>query len=303
MEIAAAALLAPPRPLTGRIQEPTPDDQAAFQAVEARARQAGIGPLHQTRTNLYLGAGDAAPDFQALALNLCEALAKDFIKHFLDRAFDVHLPQKRLTVVILANPDSFASFLGQNPGEQVRGIYDLDADWLVMCDSRGIGGPLAERANTVTLFHEATHQLCFHANLLERAGDIPLLISEGLATYGETRRPDGRTRVGAVNHERLAVLRNLARSGAALTTTTDLITQDALLNRPETQQVAYAQAWLLIHWHMQKTERQRRLAAYLTAIRTRRDPSKRLDDARAHLGDLNELDAELKRYANTLLKR
>jgi hypothetical protein len=39
-----------------------------------------------------------------------------------------------------------------------------------------------------------------------------------------------------------------------------------------------------------------KLRAYLAAIKGRRDPKRRLEDARQHLGDLEKLDAELRRY-------
>ena len=38
-----------------------------------------------------------------------------------------------------------------------------------------------------TLVHEATHQLSFNTGLLNREGDTPLCIVEGLGTYGESR--------------------------------------------------------------------------------------------------------------------
>src|SRR5262249_33190682 len=142
----------------------------------------------------------------AEALEICEALAKDFLKHFKEKEFPVVAPDHRLTVVLLADAPSFAKFLGSEEGEAVAGIYDLDTNRLVVFDNRGNGVALAARANTVALVHEATHQLCFNTGLLDRKGDVPLCISEGLATYGEVRRPRGPDRVGSLNRERWAVL-------------------------------------------------------------------------------------------------
>jgi hypothetical protein len=294
--------------LLPRGQDNAPASRAAedgrIDAALARAREVGIDGMQVRRTARYIAIGNAPDDFQAAALNLCEGLAADFLKHFESRKFDVHWPPARLTVVVLADPDDLASFLGENPGGAVRGIFDLDADWLAMCDNRGTGDAQAERANTVALMHEATHQLTFHTGLLDLKGDVPLAISEGLACYGETRRPNGRPGVGARNPERLAVLAAVARQrNGRLIPLANLIRNDDLLNQPESEQLAYAQSWLLIHMLLQTEPNAAKLRAYLDAVRPRREASQRLDDAATHLGDLDALDAELRRYANRLLRR
>lgn len=206
-------------------------------------------------------------------------------------------------VVILANADALAAFLGIEADPELRGLYDVREDWLAICDNRGDGGVRAERANTVTLHHEATHQLSFHCGLLDRNADTPLLVSEGFGTYGEVRRPDGKTRVGAVNRERLDVLGAAARSGEAMRPVSELVASDAPFDDATTRQMAYAQAWLFIHWTMQETPRQKRLAGYLDALRERRDGTHRVEDLTAHFGDLAALDGDLKRHANRLLRR
>jgi hypothetical protein len=263
--------------------------------------------LGVTRGELYLGVGDADEAFRATAIKLCEALARDFLKHFQDRHFAVQRPESRLLMVVLSGPAELAAFLGQNPGDDVRGIYDIDADWLVLCDNRaGPGGPKAERANTIALFHEATHQLCFHAGLLQRAGDVPLAVSEGLAAYGEVRSVNGRTPIGALNGPRRDVLRPLFdRAGRLLGTLfplAGLLADDELLNQPATQQRAYAQSWALVHMLMQP-DNQARMRNYLEAIKPRRNTHARLDDAARHLGDLGELGEQLTRYVGKMFRR
>ena len=66
--------------------------------------------------------------------------------------------------------------------------------------------------NLHALAHEATHQLTYNTGLLERHGDVAVCISEGLAMYGESRKPIGRTPPGRRNLVRLRDL-GLIRSG------------------------------------------------------------------------------------------
>lgn len=270
--------------------------------VRNRARQVGIEALTVGRTEHYLGIGNAPERFRDTALEICEGLAQDFLRHFAEKKLEVRRPTERLVIVILADPSAFANYLDLAPGGPVRGIYDLDTNRLVICDNRGENNPRAERANTVALFHEATHQLTFNTGLLQRLGDVPLCISEGLATYGEVRRPKGQVRIGAINKERLAVLAHAARQGRQLIPTADLMVHDDLLNDPDTQQLAYGQCWLMVHHFLQDSASLPRFRAYLNAIRARKSPDQRLDDAREHLGDLDRLDRNLARAANRLIR-
>lgn len=300
---AATALAGVLRPLRANGWGDSDGEHTAIRAASVRAEEAGLGALRVVETENYVCAGNAPERFCKTALSLCEGLARDFLEHFRAREFAVERPKRRLMVVVLADDRALGAFLGQAPDPEVRGVYDLESDWLVVCDNRGEGGPRAERANSVALFHEATHQLTFHTGLMDRASDVPLAISEGLGTYGETRRPDGRTRVGARNAERLAVLAAAAHAGDRLFPAAKLIGADELLNGAETQQAAYAQSWLLVHMLMRPGEDAGRFRAYLDALRPRRDAVHRRDDVRAHLGEFTELDEALKRYANKLLAR
>ncbi len=122
---------------------------------------------------------------------------------------------------------------------------------------------------------------------------MPLCISEGLAAYGETWRPKAKDSIGQVNGPRL---KGLAGQTPWIRLE-QLLTEDNLLDDEATRDAAYAQSWALIHCFMKEPARTPKLRAYLAAIRPRRDPSHRLEDARAHLGDLDALDKHLRRYA------
>ena len=66
--------------------------------------------------------------------------------------------------------------------------------------------------------------------------------------------------------------------------------------------LAYAESWLLVYHLMKDSARLPGFRTYLAAIRNHRDASSRLDDARAHWGDLDRLDQELRRASIRLLR-
>ncbi|CAN5867004.1 hypothetical protein BH23PLA1_BH23PLA1_09410 [soil metagenome] len=277
--------------------------------IKDRLEGLGLGTIQERQTRHYLGAGNAPPEFIEAALKLCEGLAEDYLRHFPARGFAVQKPARLLQVVVLSDSESFAKVLGEDPGETVAGIYDLDANELVMFDNRGAStGDAqadfgAQRANSIALFHEATHQLTYNTGLLDRESDVPVLISEGLATYGEVRRPDGRTRIGAINQERLSVIAQALRQGEPLLPVERLLTEGALFLQADTLQLAYAQAWLLAHAHFSNKGPAERFRIYLEALKKRPDGSSRLEDFQAHLGDPEGLDKQLMGLAKRMVGR
>ncbi|HWE39521.1 MAG TPA: DUF1570 domain-containing protein [Isosphaeraceae bacterium] len=272
--------------------------------VEARAKEAGLGPFRSSETELYRGLGNADDAFREQALKLCEGLARDFLGHFKAKGFAVEKPKKRMTVVALANEKDFTRFFEEDPGPATGGLYDIDKNWLVVFDFRNSDAAAnARQANTIALMHEATHQLTFNADLLDRQGDIPLCVTEGLAMYGEVRTADGRTKIGARNDAWLPVLAPALQPEGGWIPLERLLVEDKLLNDPDTQHLARAQGWLLVYHLLKTSKLLPGFRAYLAAIRPRRDSDRRLDDARAHLGPLGPLDRDLRRLASTLTRR
>jgi hypothetical protein len=274
-------------------EQRTADATRSLRVVGVDSVRAVIGPN-------YIAVGDAQASFLKQALDLCEALASDYLVHFSARGFAVEKPAAKLLIVPLAGPGSFAKVAGVPVDEAVGGQYERDTNRLVLFDNRArdTAGPAAARANTVALMHEATHQLCFNTGPLDRQADTPLAVSEGLACYGETRRPDGRVKIGAINADRLAAL-DEGPAGRILRLA-DLINDDSPFEDPALTQQAYTRSWLLVHTLMARPESRARFRAWLELIRTRKGPSHRLDDARATLGDLRELDRELIARARVL---
>ena len=288
-------------PLATRLRADDRPEPADVAAVTARAREAGIAPWRVKGTGQYVVAGDAPDAFRARAADICEGLATDFLDHFSRRKFAVTRPVEKLVVIALSGPAAFSAFMGLKQDEAVGGVYDLTTNRLVIFDNRArdAAGPNVARANTVALTHEATHQLAFNTGLLNREADVPLAISEGLATYGEVRRPDGKAvKFGDTNVERLKVL----AAGAPWFPTARLLVEDALFDDAETDQAAYAQSWLLVHLLM-SAPRVASFRDYLKTIAARKDGASRLADATAHLGEMARLDADLKRHGARLGRR
>ena len=61
--------------------------------------------------------------------------------------------------------------------------------------------------------------------------------------------------------------------------------------------LGYAQSWLLVHYLIKEPAALPRFRQYLQAIAPRVKSDRRIEDAQAHLGDLDQLDQELRRYA------
>ena len=269
------------------------------ETILEQAKKAGLKKFTISRSLHYLGIGDAPPAFRQTGLKLCESLATTFQKHFKERGFDLKLPEERMTVVILSGPKAYAAFCDEPIGESEGGRYDIEANRLVMFDFQQDAarkGANVARMNTFSLVHEAMHQLTFATGLLSRQSDIPVAISEGLATYGELWQNRDQ-KIGQVNSLRLKAMgSDLAANWIPLE---KLLTDDGLFTDPKTEQVAYAEAWLLVHTLIEARtgDWKGKLRDYLTLIHDRKDGSKRLGDAEEAFGHLDVLDRELKKRA------
>jgi hypothetical protein len=287
----------PPRPLNATESE-------AVAAIQKQAAAAGIKEVGTALSDHYVGVGDAPSGHRESALRLCEDLAATFLRHFQNKGFDVAYPPDRMAVVVLKDRASYAAFKAGPVGDLEGGHYDVQANRLVVFDFHDPkpGGPAnARRVNTFTLVHEAVHQLSYNTGLLDRKADVPVAVSEGLATYGElwTREPRSSQRIGQRNGYRLNVLLD-PNSGVDWLPAERLLADDSLFEDARAEQVAYAEAWLLVYDLMQTASGAKKLRAYLQALRPRRDAGHRVEDAQAALGNLVRLDFALKRRASLL---
>ena len=162
----------------------------------------------------------------------------------------------------------------------------------------------AANADISTISHEATHQLCFNSGLLPRTVFVPVWLSEGFATFFEASR-GGRWRgVGKINPHQLRQYQ-IAKHQGLLVPLDRLVVQRAFLARSPAENVAaYAQAWALTYFLVDKHPKE--LAAYVSLVRNRR-PGRQLTDAqelsdfRTAFGpDLQRIEARWRAYTDRL---
>jgi hypothetical protein len=282
---------------------PAEEAEREFERAKARVQAATSRPLITLRAEQYQALGDAAESFIKITLNDCENIARDYLTYYQGQGFDVKRPGRRLTVVIFLDERPYLEFARRFvPGITVYawGFYSRLENWLVLFDFRNV--PLNERKagfkNVKTLAHEGTHQLTFNTGLLNRRGDAPRAVIEGLASYGETRPLHGRGQPGRINGSRLDDLAHIRRRVKWISAT-ELLTDDAGTFGTTLDQtlLAYAQGWLLVYYLMNSRTRLPQFQAYLKTISTRTDNTHRYGDAEKHFGDLDRLDGELQREA------
>jgi hypothetical protein len=282
-----------------------PDRAAEAEEIatfETMARKAGLGPLQHVRSEQshFLAVGDAPASHQREALALCEALGEAFLAHFRARGFSLNYPDRQLTIIVLRDQHSYSALLGEAPGKDVGGHYDLETNRLVTFDFRGqqdASTGQAERINLFTLVHEVAHQLSFNTGMLRRQVDLPLCLSEGLATYVELWRPGVKNSIGGVNRPRVEDLRravNWIQIG-------DLISDDTAFDK-KTEHLAYAESWVLVHYLLRAKLRQPQFRQFVAEVQLANKGSERLRIAERSLGPLAKLDHELKDEARRYLK-
>lgn len=269
--------------------------------VLARAREAGVGRLKVRVSKRFFALSNTPDAFTTQALDICENLLTDYLEYFQARKFAVHAPERRLTLVILATPREQLKFLGDDdPEGDASPVFDPDNNRLVFFDLRAGGARFRanrERGNTVILCHEASLLLFENTGLLHPEADVPDAIRDGLADFLENRPPTGRWEAGKPNAGKLA---RLARRPAAPWIPVErLLGDDKAFEDDATIWDAEAESWVLVDLLIRSPARLPAFLRYLEAINKRREEGHRLEDARAHLGDLGKLDKEVQAMADT----
>ncbi len=295
---------------TGWGQAATPQDRTLAPAALAeqelqvaadRVRRVVKGDLLTVRSDHFQAVGDAAETFINLTLGDCELILSDYLTHYQSKGFDVKRPERRLSLVVFRDERPYSEFVrtyARGVPLFVWGFYSRTENWLVLFDFRNV--PATERGagmkNMKTLAHEVTHLLAFNTGLLNRQGDSPRAIVEGIATYSETRRLHGHDEPGQINTNRLDDLAHILRREKWISAV-DLLTDDtaAFRNTSDHWLLAYAQSWLFVYHMMTTPARLPNFQAYLKTVYARTDTNRRFDDADKHFGDLDRLDQELRR--------
>ena len=288
---------------------PTPTPEAELAAIRDKLEQAKIGPINTEHSAHYVAIGDAPKAFITTILADCEQLEADYQRYFGSHGFHVHQPDRPLIVVMFRDDRSFGSFSGlpslleaAEKGRAAATVGPLrtqTTNVLHVFDWRNVPiEPRAAHLNMETLSHEGTHQLTFNSGLLNRAGDTPRCIVEGLGTHGEARRTIGPSDFGRLNLMRMDDLARYQRRVPWIHLR-ELIANDAVLLAGNAARImlGYAQSWLLVHYLIKEPAALPRFRQYLQAIAPRVKSDRRIEDVQAHLGDLDRLDQDLRRYA------
>jgi hypothetical protein len=283
----------------------SPEQEAEQERERAQSRVRAVTrrPLLNLRSDQYQAVGDATEAFVNLTVNDCEGLAREYLAHYQEQGFDVKRPTRRLTLVVFHDERPYLEFarrFASGVSVYTWGFYSKTENWLVLFDFRNV--PQIEKGaghkNVTTLAHEGTHQLTFNTGLLNRRGDAPKAMVEGLAAYSETRSLRGPAVPGQINRTRLDDLAHIQRREKWISAT-DLLTDDVATFGTTLDQtlLAYAEGWLLVYYLMKTPARLPQFQAYLQTISRRTDKNQRYDDAEKHFGDLERLDQDLRREA------
>ena len=268
----------------------------------------------------------------------CETIHALFFDHFRKRGFEARIPTEKLMVAIFDSQDGLDAYMGQKIPSSVTGLYHPTTNRLVVYDygtnrafasgvarvavGRTVGSTDLERernrvtfgravrdrrddTNISTMMHEVAHQLSFNCGMLNRDGDVPVWLAEGLAVYCESTVKGAWQGIGEANPARAGVLGPASRGDAPFIPLRDLIQSDDWIRKAErTEQIVlgYSQSWALFRILME--ERPKQLQAYLRLIRDRKTPDHRLTDFGTAFGaDLGKLEKRYHAYMHAIVRK
>jgi hypothetical protein len=262
----------------------------------------------------------------------CETMYAAFLKHFKKKGFALEEPDEKLMVAVFGTQDGFESYMGQRLPAAVTGLYQPGTNRLVVYDygtnrafvdamkkmegmAQGGSSDLERQqkvirfgrwvqnrrddVNLCTTMHEVAHQMAFNAGLMNREGDVPAWLAEGLATYCEPTTDGTWQGVGSSNPMRTTVL-----GKGKLLPLRDMIRADDWVRkatRTEDVLMGYSQSWAL--FRMLIEQRPKAVKKYLKTVHARRTDDHRLADFATCFGtDLGRLERQLQEYARGLSK-
>jgi hypothetical protein len=302
----------------------------------ALARDRDLKAPARYESRHFLALSNADELFTERSLYHCETLHAAFFDHFRSKGFAVREPPGKLMVALFDTQGGFEAYLGRRIPPTLTGMYHRDTNRLAVYDFqtnqafaegrergkeqiRRIPTELDRRrvfddfsrqvrairddANTSTVMHEAAHQLSYNSGLLNRQGDTPSWLSEGLACYCEPTVNGSWRGPGEPNPQRLQCLVDPVRTDHLIPLRT-LIENDDWLRRATSVDpvlLGYAQSWALFRFLME--ERPEALRRYLATIHPRRTPEHRLADFGQAFGDSGKLEVRYQAYLKEIVAR
>ena len=260
-----AALCSVPASAAVRHQEPLGGEFAT--TMRKLEREHKLSPMVRLDSQHFLAIGNADDEFIEDCLGNCETLYSVFFEHFRKKGFTVRQPKGRLMVAVFDTQAGFEAYLGQKMSTSIRGIYHPQTNRLVVYDygqnrdfldakthgereSRRLASSLDRQrvissfnrrvqdyrtdANIGTVMHETAHQLSFNSGLLNRNGDVPAWLAEGLACYCEATSNGAWQGIAQPNVSRATTLRTALKQKGSLLTLRQLVENDDCLRKAAT---------------------------------------------------------------------
>ena len=297
-----------------------------------------LAPVTRFDSRHFMALSNAGDEFSEDRLYNCETIYALFFEHFRQKGFAVREPREKLMVAVFASQAGFEAYLGDRQFTAMRGAYHRLSNRLVVYDygqnraflsekqladrearqapsnlarERAIGSVnraaahYRDDANIETIMHEVAHQLSFNCGLLNRDGDVPCWLAEGLACYCESTQNGAWQGIGEPNYSRAAHLGRGLRGPPGLLPLRTLIESDDWLRKaPGVDQIVlgYAQSWALFSMLME--QRPRTLRKYLALTESRRTPEHRLTDFAEVFGaDWDRFEASYQAYVRELVRQ
>jgi hypothetical protein len=267
-------------------------------------------------TKHYVICTNASREYARYCGALFERLYVSFHNYWKQRGLKLAEPEFPLVALIFAGEKEFAAFATKDAGADAataKGYFSIGTNQMVLYDLTAgkpgdIEGQLAAVPfNIATVIHEATHQIAFNSGMHTRYADNPLWLVEGMAMYFET--PDlssksGWKTAGAINDLRLEQFQEFAARRRQPDSLATLISSDARFTDSDQMGDAYAEAWVLGHFLIQR--KKEAYVRYLGVLAAKPrlvidSPDERLAEFRAAFGaDLEQLNSEMLKHVRRL---
>ncbi len=303
--------------------------------VRQLERQHRLARLRRCGSKHFLAMSNADDVQTEYRLDHCETIHASFFRHFRRRGFDARRPAEKLMVAIFNSQAGFEAYLGQKMLSAVTGLYhpatnrlivydyatnrnfvagkkrlddeakrgsDLEREWKIVVFGRFVRDR-RDDTNLSTMMHEVAHQLSFNSGLLNRDGDVPVWLAEGLAVYCESTVAGAWQGIGEPNPHRAGVLAGPARGRGAFLPLRALVENDDWIRKATTVDrvvLGYSQSWALFRLLIE--EKPAKLRAYLKMIHDRRTAERRLLDFTAAFGSLAKLERRYRAYLREIVR-
>ena len=278
------------------------EDPKTMTQIGGLLKQAGVGPVKGFSTRYYMSAGDVPLNERRHIGLYCDGMLVRTRAMFASAGVAVMKPRRRFNLVMIADAQGFST-PGRDPSlaSDAAGFYDPEVKAVFFSPIMQEGTDLIDWEQTMVLVaHEAMHQITLNLGLIDYAGDTSPCILEGLAGLAEDATDRSPTLTSGVPRSLRTNVEAIHDRPVSMEL---MFTANKDFYEPIGRDDRYAQSWLLVRTLLTAKDLTPKFRTYLKAIAARRDDSHRLDDAREHLGNLDDLLSRSIALARRLLKQ